>query len=705
MQRLTESKPGLILGILLAVMWIASMSIADSSPCTLPPLLWGLALVVLAALVCLAIGYKVVRLPFTAWLSLAAGGYFLARALTGFSVTDNWSDTGLILGAFVFYLAGVYSGQQNNSRGTAIVLSLAILLNIFYMWLLQDESISLNWAGRADIGLAGPCSRNTSLFVYKNFAGLFFTLAGALLLWRVVLSETKGLKIILPLLIGAGSIAASFFCGTRQIWVVLPLTLLIGWILWLIVGLYAAKPLHWGILAGGISFLIGGAICVYDFLFGHSISEQIFSINTHLRAGIWDYICDVAHKAPLYGYGPAGSTWEIVHFYNQGALPNYAHNEYVQAWADYGIIGLGLMLGILILHLIEGFRALASDTLPHARRVKVVLALICLLTISVSAAGDYVWHSFALVSMTAFACGTLASPYARPRLRLFDRRNWAPGHAPALNPVRAETRCGKALVLALGLVLLTALGKLGNTLTPFWQAERHFDRMIAAGATPEQQRDHLMSVILSYPDSRIADYYVLLAQTTEPDWSMYTEEQLRELKLNNLISHIPEPDWKAYERGLRATLAANPRQLCIAATLAQLLSKQSRFEEAEQLFRNHYPGDGPDNKALASWGTFYAAHLQRWGQHLLSTPDGTEKAYSMLTYAANIAKKTGYVVGRHFRRDRTCNITRLQAFQRGYARDLQVLRYIDPPKDDSWMQPLTQGGKPALYQRYQKTAK
>ena len=43
MKRLTESKLGLILGIVLAMVWIASMSVADSNVCTAAPLLWDCA--------------------------------------------------------------------------------------------------------------------------------------------------------------------------------------------------------------------------------------------------------------------------------------------------------------------------------------------------------------------------------------------------------------------------------------------------------------------------------------------------------------------------------------------------------------------------------------------------------------------------------------------------------------------------------------
>ncbi len=707
MQRLTESKLGVLLGCLLGIVWIASMSIADASPCTLPPVLWSLALIVLVALICIGAGMKVVRLPLAAWLSLGIGVYFLVRACMGFSLMENWADCGLILGGMVFYMAGIYCGQLHSSRGEAIVLTIAILLNIFFMYHLQDESVSLNWVGRADTGLAGPNTRNTSLFVYKNFSGLFLTLAGALMLWRSILNGKITLKNSVFLLIGLAGISVSFFCDTRQVWVVLPITLLLGWILWLVNSLYANKPISWGIIVGGIAILVGVCVVIYDFLVGHDMAELFFSVDTHIRAFIWDCICDVAYNAPLYGYGPGGSTWEIVPTYREASLPNYAHNEYVQAWADYGLIGLGLMVATILLHVVEGFRALASDTLDKARRVKIAVAMVCLLTLSATAMGDYVWHSFALVSMTAFACGTLVSPVARPPMSLFSRRNWAPGQAPSPRPIRAENHCGKVVLLASGLALLTALCKLSNTLTPACLAQYKLDAMIHSGASADEQRRLLMDIVRSYPDSRITDHYIQLAPTTTPDWSLYTEEELDVVRDKGLMIELSEPDWTVYEQALRAVLAANSRQLFAATALGQVLDKQSRFEEAELIFRTYYPADGPDNRQISCWATIYTAHLQQWGHSLLLTDD-LSKAWSMLDYADKLAKKTGYIPSSHHnyrsnRREKigTGILPRQQALQRGYAKELAVLRYINPPKDDSWMQPMQPGGKPALYQRYQ----
>ena len=100
--------------------------------------------------------------------------------------------------------------------------------------------------------------------------------------------------------------------------------------------------------------------------------------------------------------------------------------------------------------------------------------------------------------------------------------------------------------------------------------------------------------------------------------------------------------------------------------------------------------------------------MQQWGHSLLLTDD-LSKAWSLLDYADKMAKKTGYIPGGDYRSylgSRWNKINQIErAQQRGYAKDLAALQYINPPKDDSWMQPMQPNGKPALYQRYQTPKK
>ena len=677
-RRLAESRPGYILGGILAVLWITAMSAADSNACTLTPFLWGLSGVVIMAVICILMGYKVVRLPLIAWLSLAAGGYYLVRAYNGFSLTDNWTDIGLICFAFVYYLAGVYGGQRLSSRGCALVLGIAAAINIFYLWLLKDSDISLHWVGRTDVSLVGTNTRNVSLFVYKNFAGLFLALSGGLLLWRNIWRGTRCLSTLLSSALGVGAIVASFFCDTRAILLIIPLLVLSGWLLWLILKIFSDKGLGWVMITTGVLILTGALMAGYEFLFGDTLLKSIFDSDSHLRFLVWENVNNAAMRAPLWGFGPGGSTWEIVTTYREWQLPNYAHNEYLQMWADYGLIGLGLMLLIIVLHIIQGFLALASDSLSTERRISVSLALLCLGVLCCTATTDYVWHNTALISMGAFTCGTLASPFPHRPLQLFSCRKWRESDKPV--PVKAEGRCAKVIISAAALTLAALMLQLSSILYRPFIAQWQYDTMIARGDSTEQCRAHLLNIVPDYPHSKIADEFILRAPTTTPNW-------------------------EEYEQALRHILEANPRQLFTASILAQCLGKQKRFEDAEKVFRHYYPGDGPDNNILSPWATFYTANLQLWGmQHIEKGDLGT--ALSMLNYADKLAKKTGYIPNAQYRSGVRSWVQwgskSQRLFQKSCRADLTTLRAINPPENHSWQQPITKGGKPALYTRYQK---
>ncbi len=679
-RRLTESYPGFAIGIAMVAMWITAMSAVDSNACTATPFLWGFVGVIIATVLCILRGYKVVRLPLTAWVSLGAGVYFLVRALHGFSLTDNLTDCGLICFAFIYYLAGIYCGQTNSSRGLAVTIGVALLLNLLCLWLLRDPNISLKLIGRVDIGPLGPNSRNITLFAYKNFAGLFLVLGGGLLLWRCLWRGEYNLSSILQILLATGSIVGSFYCNTRVPHAILPIVLIIGWLMWFIQRLYSGRPLGIVMISTGMLLLVAILIALYDLFFGYTLLPYITNIDSHERFAMWEWINSIAQQAPLYGYGPAGSTWQSITACNHYHLVNYAHNEYIQAWADYGLIGLGLMLLILILHIVAAFRGLAEDSVSPERRVRISIALLCLLTLSLTAIADYVWHSAALLAMGAFACGTLVSPFPHKPLALFSRRKYY--STIPTTQVRAESNIGKVFICAGGLALAAFMGKLSTELYRPWLAQWHYDAMVAQGADTQQRRDYLLQVINIYPHHRIADYYIEM------------EPSIR-------------PDWKAYEQGLHTILRANPKHLIVASMIAQTLTRQSRFQDAEIAFRTYYPGDGPDNSRLNPWATFYTVNLLLWGQDELNRGN-LGRAFSLLSYADKLAQKTGYVPliqDKYNIRTWTIHSPHQDNSQQNCKRSLWLLRSIKPTPDHSWQEPLTPEGKPALYSRYRQAPK
>ncbi len=110
--------------------------------------------------------------------------------------------------------------------------------------------------------------------------------------------------------------------------------------------------------------------------------------------------------------------------------PEFAHNEYLQALADYGWIGLALLLLLLAVHLENGRRFVvwfARERFPREGRLlsdKLALttgAMAALAAAAAHALVEFHWHIGGLVLFAALLLGMLANPgfdNGAPRFRL-----------------------------------------------------------------------------------------------------------------------------------------------------------------------------------------------------------------------------------------------------------------------------------------------
>lgn len=654
------------------------MSVVDGQASSFAPVGYALAAFALLLVVGLLVRLRVVRLSLTAWFGLAVGAYFLIRCMESPSLVDSWQEQGLILGAFVFYVTGVYYGRVSSNRGLAQILVLAVVGNILAWWLMNDTNANISVLGRPESTVIGPASRNVTLLVYKNFAGLMLCLCSALLTWYALwIKKTAGG--ILCLLLGIGGIVISFYCQTRVVFLVSPLLLAIGSILWVLQTVFSDKRLSGVQCFVLVLVVLGLAVFVADCCLNQSLLNAIWGVDSHLRFYIWSAAWRVVGDVPLWGAGASAAQWLMLPGYNAWNLPNYVHNEYLECWVNYGIIGVLLMFSLLFIHIFHGVRAMASEHSSAPVKMKICLALLCVVSIAVAALTDFVWHNFSIVGATAFACGVLAAPFPRPQLRLFDFRNWAPEVRNRVQPLRAESVPGKLLLMAGALMIALLSYSQSQTLIKSYANQWKFSELVADGASPEKQREFLLSVVPDYPDSRIADYYALLGPG--------------------------DLDWKRYEQALRTILHHNPRQQHTAAMLADVLGRLRCFHEAELVFRRYYTGDGLDNTLINAWAVQYATNLYAWGQQMLSEGK-REIAYSMFIHAENIMKKgkasfpsfryrsgpKSWIDGGSKQRKNFISFCRT---------DLTVLRAVGTEPDDSWKAPLEPGGKPALYLRYQ----
>ena len=678
-KRLIESKLGVLIGALLALLWIASMSVVDAHASSFVPASWLLAVVVSLAFFGVALGYKVVRLSLTAWLGIAVGCYFLVRCMAGPSLVESWKDEGLILGGFVFYLSGIYYGQARSSNGFAFVLGLAVLLNLVALWLMGETELSIRYLGRPEMALTGPMSRNTTLLVYKNFAGLMLSLCGVLLIWFAVW-KGRSLRSLLCFLLGVVGVVGAFFCKTRVVFLVAPLLLAFGSLIWVLKTIFSRGKLSWIQCILAVLILIGLSVFVADCFMERSILDAAWGVESHVRFLIWSEAWPLIGDAPIWGYGASSAQWLMAPTYKEFHLPNYIHNDFLEGWVGYGIIGAGLMLAVIVVHILKGVRALASEHVSDERKTKTALAILCVVGISAAAMTDFVWHNFSLVCLTAFACGMMASPFPRPAIRWFDFRHWAPESRNRAVPLRAESGPLKVLLLMGGLALGLLIVGLSQELFPGWKAQWKYDSMTAEGRSLDERRVFLLQTIPQYPDSRIGDHYVLAGAGSI--------------------------DWPAYEQALRVILHHNPRQIFTATMLADVLGRQGKFEEAELVFRRSYRGDGPNANHQGTWPVYYATNLFAWGQQMLSAGQ-REIACSMMQHAEDITKGCGRLYpnikwdlnGKNWSFRASAE---RQSFISRCKTDLSVLKSIGVQPDHSWKAPMEPSGKPALYLRYEQ---
>lgn len=677
-KRLTETLPGRFAAILLAVMWIASMSAVDSNAYSMWPFLISLAVVALLFISGMLFGGKVVRIPLTGWVMLGVGGYFFVRCLCSYSIVESWLESSLIVSCGVFYVAGIYGAQTKTARFQVAIFLLAMVLNLLYFCLHPWEANML-WTGRPEYGLSGYNNQPVTLFVYKNFAGAFQMIGGCVLL-GIALWVVKSVQMrLLCFLLAAASIGSSFYCSTRVVFLLTPVLLCTMWGVQLLIEMFTREKIRKLTLLGGA--LIAGYIVVEiaNLFLGGGLN-QMADIDTHLRFDIWKPVLKIATSGPPWGWGTMASHWEIIGVFNQYSTPNMAHNEYIQVWADYGIIGLVMMLSVIILHVLQGARCLSLYAVTPLRRGVTGVAMVTLLACAVAAVSDAYWHSYAIAMLCAYCCGVLGSPLPVAS---------SSGHKPyrktekAVTGVKIQGKCGR------GILALAAIGIIGFVcwqaphLSEAWRMQWRFNELSKPGKDDkaEKRLELLEKAVDVYPDTEIADNYFAL-----PHYG-----GARPLS----------------ETVLRKALAANPRQGYTTIMLVNLLGLQGRYEEAEILLRRYYPQEGYPYCGTRSWPFYYYYNLMRWSCALLEKGE-QRKGMSMAEYALNIREvsATRAAQSQFANQDKKIKATASQMTREaksisGYLKKrLVLLRKLGEQKDDSWMQPLEPGGKTALYPQW-----
>ncbi len=684
--RFTESLPGRMAGWLLAALWIFSMSGVDSHSFSAYPTCVVLLVVLLLAGVGILAGYRLVRMSWLGWFTLAAAGYFLIRCVNSYAVTDSYEDEAIILGGIVYYVAGVYVAQNQRYSSLFFVLGLALVLNIVAFWATKQPWFRLEWTGRA---LETPEGRNRvpmSLFIYKNFAGFFFV-AGGFVIGGWALWAQKGRWRWICVLLSLVSIVLSFYCETRVPYFMFPLAMVVLWVFDVVLQLYSGKKLggtSYILVFVFLSLLLAG---VYDLFLGTAIGSLFSNADSHLRYQIWGAVCEVISYTPLWGCGAGATEWEIIPHYAEWQLPNYAHNDYLQVWLDYGPIGMSLALMLIGGHLVRAFFCMSSEWTDVQRKKLVAVAWLMVCLLAAYACADFPWHSYALVSMGAFSCGIMASPFVHERRGFWSSSARVAGSKHSVFPIQAQKRLGRICLFLILCSLVCTCYSLGGKLRAAWIAQWEYNAIARGGQDADYaaRRALIASLLPQYPAPALMDTYY---QTP-----------------------LYQKNFAEQEGLLRIALAANPKQLYTIVMLADVLDRQHKYEESEKLMRSSYVGDSMQANMLADWPSYYAHHLLQWGRSEMQQ-QRYERAVSLLGYALAMHKKRRISFNLQFHgtqqtwlKDWTMD-KYLVPLVKNANMDLKLLRGLGVQPDDSWQAPLEPGGRPSLYRSWvEKTDK
>lgn len=310
---------------------------------------------------------------------ILAISYFLWRAVIS-PVPDLASeDIFLILAAGILYIVSGYI-----VAGPGIRLSLAAV--ILFMLCLHIGSALLQLTGNNGYSFVGIFSAGVSLpwappegwvtpvsgmYGYQgsfaNFAVISGLLALSLGLWG---RFHTWLRVALCLLAIVALMCASFAQSRSAILGLIAGCGVLSLLLWISFngqGEVLRNRLRKFILLGGCAgMLIGGGVGIWVFVNRAPTEEkEKLTFSTNARLGYWPMAVEQFIDHPIIGAGSRSFSYECFQYWNPTlasyeADPEFAHNEYLQVMADYGLIGLLLVIFLLGMHLVIGVRQIVS---------------------------------------------------------------------------------------------------------------------------------------------------------------------------------------------------------------------------------------------------------------------------------------------------------------------------------------------------------
>jgi tetratricopeptide (TPR) repeat protein len=133
------------------------------------------------------------------------------------------------------------------------------------------------------------------------------------------------------------------------------------------------------------------------------------ALNGDIRVVIWKDTLEIIRENPVLGSGLGSYRWMYPHFQKymiENADPEFAHNDYLQYWAEFGAPGIGLMSVVVLLIVARMIGLIRRN--ENEKEVFLAGALLGALSGAlVHAFFDFNFHIFANAHVLIFLCGCL----------------------------------------------------------------------------------------------------------------------------------------------------------------------------------------------------------------------------------------------------------------------------------------------------------
>ncbi len=371
---------------------------------------------------------------------LLFSAYILGRAILSPVAAYAREDVMILLGCLVTYVLTVTAASHPRWRITLIVCLLVLVLGNLAV---GSVHLSGNWGFHIlPTFLRGTeAGRIGGFFVNPNHLGAFLSFVLFLSLgWLCFGRGGAALKLWLGFMIVAMAVGMSLTVSRGALMGLaaggLVYTVLALWIVW-----QTQRHFFWSLLGGGlVLILLAGAVLwkVNDEYLRQRMGNN--SMTDDIRFGIWDTAAVQFQQAPLLGEGSrmfydGGIKYRSEKISPWLSEPQFAHNEFLQLLADYGIVGAVFLLIMILAHGLNALRFLrwfVREKFILTGRVLSMNLALCLGALSallatlVHALLEFHYHVPATAMGGALVLGLLANPgfeaMQRPLMRVIGVR-------------------------------------------------------------------------------------------------------------------------------------------------------------------------------------------------------------------------------------------------------------------------------------------